>query len=966
MQRKWIAAILWAAACAAPVFGGALDEFRVKRTETFEFAANGKPRVTREGDRITIAFAVKAPCDAVVAIEGPDGRIVRHLACGVLGDNAPAPFARGTLEQSIVWDGKNDQDEYVDNKDQLGVRVSLGLKAAFEKTLYWEPKRRHGMHAPVMQSAPEGVYVYDGGNGIDFVKLYNHDGSYQRMLYPFPGDRIGQVKGLPQVTYPQDGATLPKKATFLQQTFLTCGNLYGYEYPGKYPFGAEQAGGNSHYGMYNNAASFLAVAGTRLVLGKTYLFRMATDGSSGGLDAEGPAVALVTKGRGFDTGGRMVGVAPHSAALSPDGKTLYLAGYLVCHLSHASADIIGNGEWDAFHAVYKMDVAGEKPPELFAGSAEVGKSGADNKSFNVPASVAVDKAGRVYVADHLNNRIQVFGADGGFLKSIAATRPAVVCIAGKSQEIYVFSSYVYSRETGGKQEKIVPTLTVFQSFDNPQKKLSCPLPAGFGADLNGFWYSGNGLPLSAAVDDAGDKPRVWMAMEWARENVMNRGKVVTPNIAVFTLEGNALQPADNFGRDVEKSIKRAEPPRYARARLYANPRSGKLYAAYGEAYDWKSFKTLIEIDPETGKNKIVDLPFDAEDMCFDATGYAYLRNISMVVRYVPEGWREIPWDYGEERKGVCTSASSDRKETAAVSGLPLPADGGWHHGGMYVSLRGNLLVACGATLEAPKEKYSTGAVAQAGKPYSPPMYPGRSIAGRGGAPLLHIWDKHGKVLFEDALPGIGGNTYGLGLDRDNGIYMMHNATRVIDGKPYLNKLSGTLIKVMPNKAKVLCQAAPIPLAEANAPKRPVDLVGSGLPGAWIENAEWLYGGVGYDGKNAGIGCACWNARMAFDSFARSFAPELDRYHVAVLDAAGNLILRIGRYGNADSAGAGSLVPLGGDEVGMVHGAYLATITDRRLFVADTASDRIFSVKLDYAATERVALKDAAGAGKKAQ
>jgi nucleoside permease NupC len=88
--------------------------------------------------------------------------------------------------------------------------------------------------------------------------------------------------------------------------------------------------------------------------------------------------------------------------------------------------------------------------------------------------------------------------------------------------------------------------------------------------------------------------------------------------------------------------------------------------------------------------------------------------------------------------------------------------------------------------------------------------------------------------------------------------------------------------------------------------------------------------------------------------------------VAVLDRAGNLILRIGRYGNADSAGAASRVPLGGDEVGMVHGAYLATITDRRLFVADSASDRIYSVKLGYHATERVALKGVPDAGKAAR
>src|SRR4051794_8649073 len=57
---------------------GGLDEFKIKRQEIFEFSA--KPRVTRQGDQITVTFTAKAFCDATVAIETADARIVRHLA----------------------------------------------------------------------------------------------------------------------------------------------------------------------------------------------------------------------------------------------------------------------------------------------------------------------------------------------------------------------------------------------------------------------------------------------------------------------------------------------------------------------------------------------------------------------------------------------------------------------------------------------------------------------------------------------------------------------------------------------------------------------------------------------------------------------------------------------------------------------------------------------------------------------
>ena len=138
------------------------------------------------------------------------------------------------------------------------------------------------------------------------------------------------------------------------------------------------------------------------------------------------------------------------------------------------------------------------------------------------------------------------------------------------------------------------------------------------------------------------------------------------------------------------------------------------------------------------------------------------------------------------------------------------------------------------------------------------------------------------------------------------------------------------------------------VTDATAPKRPHDVVKGGTP-AWVQGAEWMYGGVGYCGKNAlrvGGHCACYNSRFTLDFFARSFAPEVRRFGVAVLDSAGNLIMRIGRYGNVDDPG-----------IGLMHGAYVGTETDRRLFIADPGNARIVGVKLGYHRSETVALRD---------
>jgi hypothetical protein len=113
----------------------------------------------------------------------------------------------------------------------------------------------------------------------------------------------------------------------------------------------------------------------------------------------------------------------------------------------------------------------------------------------------------------------------------------------------------------------------------------------------------------------------------------------------------------------------------------------------------------------------------------------------------------------------------------------------------------------------------------------------------------------------------------------------------------------------------------------------------------------------------GGGCACWFSRFTLDYFARSIAPEPHQYRVAVLDSAGNLITRIGRYGNVEDGrplvlkgGPASPRSIGGDEVSLVHACFVGTHTDRRIFIADLGNARILSVKLGYHAEEKVALK----------
>ncbi|KKK80914.1 hypothetical protein LCGC14_2818730, partial [marine sediment metagenome] len=366
------------------------DEFRIKRQAIFEFSE--RPTLTRQGDKTTIRFTSKGYCDVTVAIERAKGRIVRHLASGVLGPNAPEPFQENSLKQTIVWDGKDDQGRYIDDKDSLAVRVSLGLKGQFERTLFWSPHKRvtswgKGL-APLMSPAPEGVYVYDRAV-FDHVRLFDHDGNYVRTVYPFPGDKIDRVAGIRRHTFPHSGQTLPLKVGFYQSTLL-----HGKELPFRVPRSITGLG-----------AAAMAVSGKRLALLGNVLTRLGVDGTTLGLPIRGPEVWKPCRLRGMNADVRSkYRTLPTSAAFSPDGKWVYVSGYVWRHVWH----------WDGLHGVMRLPFEGGQP-QLFAGkSLKQGKaeSGTKDGEFRIAAGLACDRSGRVYVCDFINDRIQVFSPEG--------------------------------------------------------------------------------------------------------------------------------------------------------------------------------------------------------------------------------------------------------------------------------------------------------------------------------------------------------------------------------------------------------------------------------------------------------------------------------------------------------------------------------------------------------------------------
>ncbi len=967
----WRHVLAFAAACTVQQSESALawEEFSVKRESVFEFAQ--PPRVTRDGDTVAIMFETKSFCDVTVAIEhgdpskdsGQGRRIVRHLASGVLGNNAPPPFQKGERKQTLIWDGKDDAGVYVDDKDAVRVRVSLGLKPRFERSLFWHPWKSGG-GVVAMAAAPEGVYVFQSGRAVDHLRLFDPDGNYLRTLYPFPNKQLDNIPGLIRHRFP-DGENIVIKPNWQQTSLLMSGSnctrptYRNGKYEGYRPRGTE----------LNGAAGYaLAVQNKRIALVGDRYSRLATDGSSGGLPLHGTNLAeRLESVRSWDTRRGidervMDSVRPKRVAFSPDGEWMYLAMFNETHPGS-----FGSVAWG--HRIMRKRFADDSPPEPFAGAAQAGQ---ENGQFNMAADVACDSQGRVYAADHGNDRIQVFSPDGQHLKNIPVKRPAQVDVHPKTGEIFVFSwAFPLPGRTSFRgTDPTLPRneadtffrLTKFSAFEQAKEMASWNLQRVAG--LRRTRHSN--VDLTAIVDSWSDPVRVWITSRSPVGSRQTRGL----GVMLLTLEDGEWTLNRDFLDEAARAISRVHPARFNRQRLYVNPANGMLYLAEGQHAYFKEFDRILRIDPASGRVREIELPLGSEDMAFDRDGYAYLLTAGLIMRYDSDSWREVPFDYGEER---ARHQFSEGRGGRVISGAAFRARISRNQGGVHVAHDGRIVI--GARFPVRPASRDKGAQVHEAEQYQPMLYPGRRASGH--ITLVQILDRHGRLVEEDAIPGLHQQIDGTAMDRHGDIYIHSAQPRVINGERHFNDHAGTLMKFTPGKGRLLTTSGtPIPMSEP--PARSPDLA---LPQAWAEGAHWFYGGVGWGGHNYSSGCACPNARFALDCFARSFTPEIDRYNVGVVDSAGNLIVRVGQYGNADdgmpivkeglssaSGQAGppsprSIGPSAGasgqasDETAIKFAPYVAVHSDRRLFIADPGNARIASVRLGYHTEGIVALKD---------
>jgi hypothetical protein len=926
----------------------------VERENTFEFTE--KPRVKNLGnDRYEIIFAVKARCDVTVGIMDPArdpgglgrGTVVRHLASGVLGTNAPAPFQKDSLKQTIYWDGKDDLGEYVKEPGRLQVRVMLGLKPEFDKLLgYSGPKGLPG-YVWGLACDPEGVYVFykgTGAHGHVGLKKFDRDGKYLATLVPPPaGMPEAKLAGWSYVEYEPGRRALQGvdgHDSFARDGFMLL------EINGKRTADCQPA---IHGGRIFFTSAGSSVAG----VGPSLLFWVNTDGST---DVDGlRGVPLLSPGSQHPL--------PRLVA-SLDGKAIYMLATGMG--DHQGAVAQGPP------AVFRRAIDGKDPAKVFVGDPK--KPGSDNQSLNGPVGIDCDSAGRVYVCDHSNNRVQIFSPDGKHAKTIPVDRPYLVRVHAKTGAFYVLHKARVEGQTIGR-------LTKYKGFDQPAEE----------------FHVDNVTAAAFALDSWSAMPRLWTA---GSGSSVNTGGAFGsgPGIRVWEDDGRTLRVIMDFEKEAKETAGANHIGSFSAASV--GPGGKVTCDPVREEVYWEH-RLLFDLASGAFKGRI-RIPGIFDDMAVDRRGLLHIHlnpgfDHQGAVRYDPGrralnkdakngaefSFPEVPYDYGIEIPGHYSAVRQ--------GALPLKDQPGakYFQDGIGVNMRGDIVVntniyyvpkfddetrnaalaSTGLRDMESRNEYNSSIgnkyadferklkdwARQGEEISSIPLRPGLPLTGA----TLWTFDRTGQQRSKFA-GIIGMHIAGAQIDEEGQLYFVTARPKLIGDKPFLTgrtgtfgagpgkpeaaPFTGTLIKSGSSGVAFLSKTAAVALEKL--PERPYD-----FSGGWIEGATWMYAGAS---PIVAGGCTCPTMRPHLDWYRRTFLSEAYRHSIGVLDSAGNLILHIGQYGNADSwHGPRSAVRVGGDEIGLLLPRMMSG-TDNYLCFQDWG-ERLAVLKLNYHAEEAVGI-----------
>jgi hypothetical protein len=458
------------------------------------FAAEAKfaapPKVVREGGETIITFAVGESTDVEVAVLDAKGRVVRHLAAGVLGGKnpPPAPLKPG-LAQRLVWDGKDDLGKDA-VQGPFQVRVRAGMSVVFGKMIGESPYTGSVVSMPYR--APVNGLAVDAEGNL-FVKMmssvgshgnsglwpwhlrkFSPKGDYLRTLLPYPPSTPpAKASGFELLKTP-DGLFTPANRTSLYPVFAVLGNeIVPRLVDGQIVFVHSE----------KRALSFLAADGSNRLKIVPMWSEKAKLKCPGWLDIQ--------------------------TAFSPDGRYAYLSNVAgSAYDGKKPSDI--DPAWPQGR-IYRQDLSkpGSEPQPFF----DLALPDWEKEKYWMPsawdkktaaAGIDTDAKGNVLVCDLVNQQIVEISPEGKRLSATPVPWPDKVLVARKTGDLYVVSRKV-------SRGALPPgTLRKITGRGDRASAVELPLLGTIGGAMT--------------IDESGEKPVLWLAGQ--EKDTHDQGKLV--------------------------------------------------------------------------------------------------------------------------------------------------------------------------------------------------------------------------------------------------------------------------------------------------------------------------------------------------------------------------------------------------------------------------------------------------------
>jgi hypothetical protein len=866
-----------------------------------------RPTASAEKDGVHISFSVNKPTDVEVAVLDAKGKVVRHLAAGVLGaENPPPPPLKPGLAQELLWDGKDDLGKKAEG-GRFKVRVRAGMSVRFGRLIGDSPYNFSETVCRGLAVDPRTGDLYFMGNkdkdaALYFLRVYDRTGKYLRELMPYPVNLDARRReAFGSMSVP--GLESPAPMNYF--------SLWPLFYPVN-P-GAED----------RNELAFKLMAlhpteeSVVLIAEKFHaIYRIRK--SDGGALHSTFAEPLWEEGTGL---ARYDAVGPVMGAASPDGKVFYFAGY-------AGKPREGQTIHPAWPngRVYRMAAGGTA--ETFVDVPLPEDAPPPKPSWNVLGNVqalhgiTVDKQGRVFVCDAAGGKVWVFSPDGKVVGSVSVPDAYMCVLDEKAGSLYVLTR----RELG------------YRIWAKSLVKLS-----GWGANTEElaalkFPERGGATDPFLAGDFTGPVPQLWVSGCPRQESLLR------------------IEDRNDKLEVVEDLEERAKAAAGFACRLDVDPEADLVYVHNGWAhilrYDGLTGNYAGPLDKDGQPQPLIGSEF-----CIRRDGMIYLSGRAnpgggysgpfrrlgrdLTPAPLPDGRTEFTDRYGKMGGGYFGN-----------QGSCVTPDGHLYFNGM-ITFRVNAVFEVnpdGTAGRGPRlrEVFATDQVTPAIKK-----------GGFEGALVGWLQDQSGGLDVDNQ-----GNIYvGIRiLPREH--QLPGDLVEELAGGGTRSSLSlGSVVKFRPSGGGMVPDNLEPGQAYKVSKHWPVEFtvpqkLAAGIkmaPGQRLDwySAPWtihMEGGLKAYPVLAPFSssCACQTPRFDVDDYGRLYIPNALACTVRVVDNEGNEIVRFGGYGNHDSQGPESAIPKPGIPL-----AYpvAAKSSFKHIYVADSANRRVLRVDPVYAAEE---------------